>query len=157
MSLTIKSSKFRSFIERHFTSTTTDEPTIEHELQLASAALMFEMIRADDDIQESEKQKMLSIIKKQCELSEEESSELIELAKDKMHASTDYYQFTSLINEHYTQDQKRLLIRHLWELALADSVIDKYEEHLVRNLAELLHVPHAAFMQMKHQAQDSAE
>ena len=92
MSLTIKSSKFRAFIERHFTSTTTDEPTIEHELQLASAALMFEMIRADDDIQESEKQKMLAIIKKQCELSEEESNELIELAKDKLHAAIDYYQ-----------------------------------------------------------------
>lgn len=157
MTSPIKSSKLKLFIERHFTRTNTDENTIDHELHLASAALMFEMIRVDDAIETEEEEKLIAIIKQRCNLSHDETSELIELAIDKMHNSTDYYQFTSLLNEHYTQDQKQLLIRHLWELALADDVIDKHEEHLVRNLAELLHVPHAAFMKMKHQAQDSTK
>lgn len=157
MNLSIKSSKLKSFIGRHFSTKSTDEETVEHELQLASAALMFEMIRVDDVLHDDEEKKLLTIIRQHCDLSETETSELIELARDKIHASTDYFQFTSLINKHYTQDQKQLLVRHLWELALADDVIDKYEEHLVRNLAELLHVPHSAFIQMKHQAQDSIE
>lgn len=155
MKPSIKSSKLKLFIERHFSKPSTDEKTIEHELQLACAALMFEMIRIDDVIQSDEEQKLITIINQQNELSEDETNELIDLAKDKMHDAVDYYQFTSLLNKHYTQEQKQLLIKQLWELALADNVIDKYEEHLVRNLAELLHVPHSAFMQMKHKAQDS--
>ena len=155
MNLPIKSLKLKSFIERHFSKRPEDESTIEHELHLACAALMLEMIRVDDVIQENEQTKLLSIINKQCSLSKLEADELIDLARDKMHNSTDYYQFTSLINKHYTQEQKRHLIKNLWDLALADNVIDKYEEHLVRNLAELLHVPHSAFMQLKHKAQES--
>ena len=66
--------------------------------------------------------------------------------------ATDYYQFTSLINEFYTQQQKRELITRLWHMAYADNRIHKFEEHLVRRLADLLHVPHSAFMQSKHEA-----
>jgi len=153
----IKSSKLKLFIEHHFSSTTEDESTIEHELQLACAALMLEMIRVDDVIDEDEEEKLLRIIKTQCDLSQEETNELIELARDKVHDATDYYQFTSLLNKHYTQQQKQQLIKHLWDLALADNVIDKYEEHLVRNLAELLHVPHSAFIKMKLKAQESSK
>ena len=151
----MKSSKLKAFIERHFSNNSADENTIAHELHLACAALMFEMIRVDDVIEEAEEQKLLSIIKNHYMLDKIEINELIELAQDKIHNATDYFQFTSLLNEHYTQEQKQLLIKNLWELALSDNKIDKHEEHLVRNLAELLHVPHSAFMQLKHKAQAS--
>jgi uncharacterized tellurite resistance protein B-like protein len=42
----------------------------------------------------------------------------------------------------------------LWQLAYADQTIDKFEEHLIRKLAELLHVPHKHFIQAKHSAKD---
>lgn len=155
MATLIKSIKLKAFFERHFTSTIENNTNIEHELQLACAALMFELTRADGEIQENEIKHLLTVLQNKYELTTEETDELIELARDKMHNATDYYQFTSLLNEHYTQDQKRLLVRHLWELALADREIDKHEEHLIRNLAELLHVPHSAFMQMKHKALES--
>jgi len=36
------------------------------------------------------------------------------------------------------------------KMAYADHELDKYEEHLLRRLAELLHVPHKDFIQTKH-------
>jgi len=152
MAILIKSITLKAFIERHFTTSVENSTGIEHELRLACAALMFELIRIDDIIQDDELNHLLGVLKGRYDLTAQETDELIELARDKMHDATDYYQFTSLLNAHYTQDQKRLLVRHLWELALADRKIDKHEEHLIRNLAELLHVPHAAFIQMKHKA-----
>ena len=152
-----KTSKLKLFFDRHFSTKAENNVNIEHELQLACAALMLEMIRADDVVLEEELTSLLQLLRNKFDITAEETVEIIELARDKMHNATDYYQFTSLLNEHYSQDQKKFLVKNLWDLAFADNVIDKYEEHLVRNLAELLHVPHAAFMQMKHLAQDSKD
>ena len=157
MSPAINTSKLKNFFDRHFSTSAENNDNIEHELNLACAALMLEMIRADDVIVEEELRSLLALIKNKFGITAEETAELIELAKDKMHNATDYFQFTSLLNEHYSQEQKRHLIKNLWELAFADDVIDKYEEHLVRNLAELLHVPHAEFIKMKHKAQGPTE
>jgi len=74
---------------------------------------------------------------------------LIELANAEKHEATDYYTFTSLINEHYSQQQKIKLVEDLWRLAYADNELDKYEEHLLRRLSELLHVPHKDFIRTK--------
>ena len=157
MSPPINTSKLKSFFDRHFSTSAENNENIEHELNLACAALMLEMIRADDVIVEEELRSLLALVKNKFGITAEETAELIELARDKMHNATDYFQFTSLLNEHYSQEQKRHLIKNLWELAFADNVIDKYEEHLVRNLAELLHVPHAEFIKMKHLAQGPSE
>ena len=56
------------------------------------------------------------------------------------------------INKHYSREQKTELLEQLWRVAFADGKLDKYEEHLVRKLAELLHVPHTRFVATKHRA-----
>lgn len=157
MNIQGKKSKLKAFFERHFSATSDNNIDINHELKLASAALMLEMLRADNIVLEEELRKLLEILQDRFAITAEETTELIEIAREKAFNSTDYYEFTSLLNEHYTQEQKTLLVKNLWELALADKQIDKYEEHLVRNLAELLHVPHASFIKMKLHAQSAIE
>ena len=87
-------------------------------------------------------------------MTDDELEILLKLALEEKHAAIDYHQFTSLINQHYSQEQKIKLIEMLWQLAYADHTIDKFEEHLIRKLAELLHVPHKHFIQAKHSAKD---
>ena len=157
MNIQNKKTKLKAFFERHFSATTDNKVDLNHELNLACAALMLEMLRADDVVLEEELHKLLELLQDKFAITAEETVELIEIARDKMHNSTDYFEFTSLLNKHYTQEQKTLLIKNLWELALADKHIDKYEEHLVRNLAELLHVPHASFIKMKLHAQSAID
>ena len=125
---------------------------IEHRLQLASAALMIEVLHADHAIEQAEFDTLISVLQDSFGLSRAEAKNLVRLAEEERRDAHDYYQFTSLINRFYTQKQKRELITRLWQMAYADRTVHKFEEHLVRRLADLLHVPHSAFMQSKHRA-----
>ncbi|MFV2005234.1 MAG: TerB family tellurite resistance protein [Gammaproteobacteria bacterium] len=142
--------KLQLFFNQYLSETPEDQTQLEHRLQLASAALMVEMLHVDEQVTEQEKTKVRQLLKKRFKLSKNEIEALLELAHNEKRKATDYYAFTSLINTHYTQQQKIKLVEDLWQLAYADSHLDKYEEHLLRRLAELLHVPHRDFIRTKH-------
>ena len=144
--------KLQKFFDQYLSENTKEEFPLEHRLQLASAALMVEMLHVDEQVTPAEEEKLQLIIKQRFELSSAEIESLIDLAHNEKHQATDYYAFTSLLNEHYSQQQKIKLVEDLWQLAYADHHLDKYEEHLLRRLADLLHVPHQDFIRTKHKA-----
>jgi len=145
--------KIRRFFEQYIVVTESiSEEELEHQLQLACAALMIEVLYADYSIDQSEIDTLRKALQDNFDLNKNEAENLIQLAEEERAQATDYYQFTSLINEFYTQQQKRALVTRLWQMAYADHTIHKFEEHLVRRLADLLHVPHSAFIQSKHAA-----
>lgn len=146
--------RIKEFFEsRLLISETTNQNDIEEKLKLSCAVLMCEMIHVDGDSHEDETQKIRHLLQQQFTISELETEELLSLAHEERVGATDYFQFTSLINEHYPQEQKIHLVKQLWHIAYADNTLDKFEEHLVRKLAELLHVPHRHFIQTKHQVE----
>lgn len=148
--------RIKKFFETHLLVTeTSTEADIEHRLKLASAALMLEMIHVDGDLHHAEEQKTREMLQREFILSDEETDILLSLAHEEKMDATDYYRFTSLINQHYSQQQKIQLVEQLWQLAYADGTVDRFEEHLVRKLAELLHIPHADFIQSKHRAENN--
>ena len=145
--------KIRRFFEQYIIVTESiSEDELEHQLQLACAALMIEVLYADYSVDQSEIETLHKALQENFDLNKDEAENLIQLAEEERAQATDYYQFTSLINEFYTQQQKRELVTRLWQMAYADHTVHKLEEHLVRRLADLLHVPHSAFMQSKHKA-----
>lgn len=151
-------SRIKKFFESQLSlSETSSQTDIDHRLKLSCAVLLFEMVNVDETIHESERLKMRYALQQQFDISDAETEELIALAREEKEGATDYYQFTSLINRHYSQAQKILLVEQLWHIAYADNRLDKYEEHLVRRLAELLHVPHRHFIQTKHRAEPDGD
>lgn len=142
--------KLQKFFDQYLGENTEKEAPLAHRLQLASAALMVEMLHADEQVTAEEEAKLQRLLKQRFELSDTEIEALVDLAHNEKHQATDYYAFTSLLNEHYSQPQKIKLVEDLWQLAYADEQLDKYEEHLLRRLAELLHVPHQDFIRTKH-------
>ncbi len=121
----------------------------EHSLQLATAALLIEMMRADTKVSDNERSTITGAIRSKFRLTEEETDTLLKLAEEEIRKSTGYYEFTYLINKGFTYEQKVKVIEHLWEVALADTEIDKYEEHMVRKIADLIHVEHRDFIDAK--------
>ena len=121
-----------------------------HCLRLATAALMIEMMRADYDIKSIEMEAIIGILQKHFAITPDETGELIELAELEADKATTYHEFTSLMNQHYNQQQKIKVIELLWEVAYADGEIEKYEDYLVRKIADLLYVPHKEFIAAKH-------
>ncbi len=121
----------------------------EHSLQLATTALLIEMMRADAEVREDERRKVIETITAKFDLAEKESSVLLQLAEEKIWKATGYYEFTSLINRGFTYAQKVEVIEHLWEIAFADTGLDKHEEHIVRKIADLIYVAHKDFIDAK--------
>ncbi len=118
-------------------------------LQLATAVLFLEMMTMDDKIELIEQEAILSLIKQNFSLTSEQAASLLALAEQQRIQATDYFQFTTLINKTYSLEQKIHLIESLWKIAFVDGMLDAQEEYLVRKIAELLHVPHAAFILAK--------
>jgi uncharacterized tellurite resistance protein B-like protein len=125
--------------------------------RLAVAALMVEVLRADHETDEAERRQVVESIGRQLGLGESDGRELLELAERRVDASHDLYQFTSQVNRVCNETEKLRLVEQLWRVASADSVIHKYEEHLIRRIADLLHVPHRAFIVAKLRAEESGQ
>ncbi len=127
----------------------TGEENTEQTLQLAAAALMIELSRADFQQQPEEQAAIERALEKKFSLPAEQLQQLISLAEQEATEATSLYQFTRLINDHYTPGQKYHLVELLWQLAIADGDISKYEDHLIRKVAELIYLPHSEFIRAK--------
>jgi len=136
-----------------------DEPEqIEtHDIQHAAAALMVEVMVADHDWDDMEVEKIHELLTGNLNLTQAESQDILEEAATKQQSANDLYQFTSVVNEHYDNDQKFELLKQLWMVAYADAQVDRYEEHMIRKLADLLHLPHSQFIRAKILARDEME
>ena len=128
----------------------------EHALQVATAALLLEMMRMDDRITDEERTSIVSALRGQFDLESGQIETLIALAEKEARAASGYYQFTSLINTSCGAAQKIRIIENLWQVALADGHLDAHEEHLLRKIANLLYVGHADYIAAKQRARQVA-
>jgi len=126
----------------------------EHALRLASAALLIEMVHADDDIKEEEMNAVVDALITTFKLTEKECHELVTMAEEEMKQATCLYDFTQLINNNFSQEEKARIVEMLWQVAFADNQLDHHEEHLVRKIADLLYVSHKDFIKAKHRVAD---
>lgn len=141
----------RQFFDRNIRPTG-KEADAEHALRVATAALLFEVMRMDGEIKEVERQAMTAAIQEKFDLTAEETASLVRLAEAEAKGATDYYQFTALINQHFTAAQKEHVIELMWQVASADREIDRFERTLVHKVADLLHVPRAAQVAARERA-----
>jgi len=128
---------------------------IDHELKLATAALLIEMMCQDDQVHDKEIDAAKKALREKFELTDDECQALFELAEDEVKEAIDYHQFTRLIASEFTQAQKIKVVELLWTVAYADSHLDSLEEHMVRKIADLIYVSHKDFMKTKHKVLDA--
>lgn len=119
---------------------------------LAVAALLVEVLRADYDVGPAERQQVLASVARLLQLEPAATQALVEEAERQIDRSHDLYQFTSQINRAWSEAEKVRLLEALWRVADADLSVHKYEEHLIRRVSELLHVPHSGFIAAKLRA-----
>lgn len=130
-----------------------DESDVEHALQLATAALLVEMQRADLEVDAVEHESIRELLSGHFELDAEETRSLMQLAEGEADRSVSLHDFTQLLHAHLTPAQKATVVEMLWRVAFVDGRLDPHEEHLVRKIADLLHLPQSAFIKAKERAQ----
>ncbi len=128
-----------------------------HSIELATAAVLVEVVRSDASVEPSEQQAVLRAVREKFGLSDEEAATLMRLAEEEVRTANDYYQFTSLINRQFSQQQKQRVIELMWQVAYADAELSAHENHVLRRIAELLHVTHGDYIAAKMRARDAAE
>ncbi len=143
----------KDFFESQFpvdarTNTVSDTSSLE----LAAAVLMLEISLADSEIQDDERKVIEDALKKVFHLPETDVQTIIELAKQEVDHSVSLYEFTRLINDKMSLDERIRIVELLWQVAFADMTIDKYEEYFVRKIADLLYIPHQDYIKAKHRA-----
>lgn len=124
-------------------------PRDDKTLKLTTAALLIEVSRADYDFDAVEKTRIVDTLRTTFNLNAVELDSLVKLAEDEVQQSTSLYQFTRLVNDFYDYDQKQALISAMWQVAYADGNLDRYEEHLIRKVSELIYVSHKDFIRLK--------
>jgi uncharacterized tellurite resistance protein B-like protein len=142
--------KIKTFFDTFFSTTDNVASSIEHQLNLAAAALLLEMSAQDQQVSDQEITTVRQALLAHLDVSEHELDELYQLGQEEKQQATDYHQFTRLIAEHYEQDKKVHLVELLWRVAFADSELDKYEEQMVRKICDLIYVSHKDYLQTKH-------
>jgi uncharacterized tellurite resistance protein B-like protein len=119
---------------------------------LAVAALLVEVLRADYDVGPEERKEVVRSVSAMLKLDAAAGEALTVEAERQADQSHDLYQFTSQVNRTYSDEEKIALLEALWRVAQADAVVHKYEEHLIRRVADLIHVPHRGFIAAKLRA-----
>ncbi len=132
--------------------TTSAESRPEHTLQLATAVLLIEVMRSDADSADEEQATVLKILKERFQLSDAEVAQLSELGHHTATAANDLHQFTSLINRELELAEKIRIIEYMWQVAYADRQISAHENHLMRRMADLLHISHGDYVAAKMRA-----
>lgn len=129
----------------------------EHGYHVATAALLVEVMRADRAVAPAERGAVLRALAAAFDdLTAEETRELLARAEERADDATSLYEFTRIVNREFDHEQKAHVVELLWRVAYADGGLDKYEENLVRRIADLIHVPHSVFIRMKLRVRDDA-
>ena len=119
------------------------------QLDKACAALLVEIAFADKDFDEREKESLKQSLLKSYAIDIETINEIINDAEKTVEESTSLYEYTRTVNDEFEYPQKLNLLENLWKVAYADETLDKYEEHLLRKISDLIHISHSDYINVK--------
>ena len=149
-----KISAFFNELVEDFQNTTEQHKDTELSLEICCAVLLCEVMRADSAFTEEEQDALSVIITNQFNLSAQEVSDILAKAFELSENASDFYQFTSKINQYYSLDERIKIVTLLWKVAYADGELASIEEHIIRKIADLLHLRHTEYIATKISAQE---
>lgn len=124
------------------------------QIRLATAVLLVEMSRADFEEQEAEARAIEKLLSRHFDLDAASSALLAEQARDEADRSVSMHDYTRTLHRELSEREKKEVVEMLWEVAMADEDLDKYEDYLVRKISELLYVPHQELIRLRHIVSD---
>ena len=140
--------KIRSIFTRT-SEEVSEKEQVSQKIDKTCAALIIEVALADKVFDESEVNLLKEMLLKAYTLEASEIQDLIENAEKSVKESTSLYEYTKEVNDNFDYESKLNLVDQLWRIAFADGHLDKYEEHVVRKIADLIHISHNDFIQSK--------
>jgi uncharacterized tellurite resistance protein B-like protein len=119
------------------------------QIQVATAAIFIELAGADGDFSEEERQHIISSLKNRFNLEDEYVNELLDLSRKKLDESVSLYEFSGIINDNFSKEDKFELLKNLWRLIYTDKKLDKYEDHVIKIIGGMLKLEHKQVINAK--------
>ncbi len=141
--------KINAFFKK-ISEATSEQQNDEISIEIACAVLLCEVVRADGHLDKQEEIKLSSLLTRQFNLEKNEVEGIVNKALLLSEHATDFYQFTSKLNQHYSIEERIKIVELLWILAYADGELASIEEHIIRKIADLLHLRHSEYIQTKN-------
>lgn len=124
----------------------------ETDVRMTSAALLAEVATVDHHLDQRERNALKNILQQHYQLDGDTAEQLVTRALAQREQATSLYQFTQAVNEAFDEREKYLLVRQMWQVAMADGVVEAFEEHLIRRVADLIYLPHGLFTRARAEA-----
>lgn len=129
-----------SFITRLISETPHVDPLTADDAELALAALLVRLARADDDYDAAEHIRIERVLMARRGLGHQEARDLRTRAEALEANAPDTVRFTRALKEKIAYDDRIGVIEALWDVALADDTRRPEEDALIRLAAQLLGV-----------------
>ncbi|MDH3318314.1 MAG: TerB family tellurite resistance protein [Betaproteobacteria bacterium] len=126
-------------------------------LQVAVAALLHEASRADYAEGADEHTIARRALAELFGLPPQECIALLKEGRARAAQLTSFYAPVTVIKRDYSLEERIRLVEHLWRIVYADEQLDPYEDHYVRKIAHLLHVPNTQSMLARNRARAQTE
>ena len=123
-----------------------------HHLLLAVAVLLHEARRADYVEGGREASVAEEALADLFDLDRPAARALLAQGWERAGQLTSFYAPVTVIKRDYSMDERIRLVEHLWRVAFADGDLSYYEDHYVRKIAHLLHVPNTQSMLARNRA-----
>ncbi|GFD79137.1 hypothetical protein KUL118_19990 [Tenacibaculum sp. KUL118] len=118
-------------------------------VELATAALLSEIVNADSEVTDDEKREYENQLKKHVNVDEDAMAALLKRGQETSEEAVDIVHFTQVLNKHCSADEKVSVVKSLWVIAYADASLAPLEESTIRQIADLLYVSHSDFIKTK--------
>ncbi|MBK7631414.1 MAG: TerB family tellurite resistance protein [Ignavibacteriales bacterium] len=118
-------------------------------VEVAACALFIEMAKADGEYSDEERNYIISEMRTTFSLDDESVNDLMQLAEQRIKESVSLYEFTGVINNTFSQEEKIQLIESLWRLIYKDQKLSEYEDHLMKRIAGTINVEHKQIINAK--------
>ena len=134
----------KKFIERLFkrksSENKNEDLTSSSLIEEAVAVLLLRAANIDGKKDSKEIDAIKKLIIKQFNYDEQKTNALIDSASDKEESSTDLFEWSKIINDHYDLDSKKIVFSMMCEIICADGLIDPFESNFIRRLSGLLYI-----------------
>lgn len=121
-------------------------------IRKATAVLMIDVALADRVFDEREIGRVIDLVGTRFALTAGDAEDLVEMARDTAEQMVSLHEFTQVLHENLSEDEKASIVGLLWDVAYADGQLDRYEDALVLKISDLLYVNRVRVMRSKHDA-----
>lgn len=117
-----------------------EEPA-QDRVTIAACALLLEIAHAEAGLGEDERRR-IERAAREMGVAPEDLREVLRLAEEERRESVDLYQFTRLVAENFSRDERLRLLEAIWGVVYSDGALTAVEGQLARRVAELLGFQH---------------